>query len=234
MALSGGMRRLEPHPLIAHLEPSGTPRPASAAVLRVERRDLKGSSIWAGPYLAFVVQPEPDLAFRIPYHADVAWAVGCAVHQWFMRHGVPTDATHATRALFALEDVECDQELKCWFRVDMANGAARGAAIVEGLDATSPGLYPSVNDYLMTTPQYRKPPTLALRLRSLLIPENRCPDSARELTLRADRGQEIRYRTGVGGAPEVTGRTGAEGGGPTPEEILEIARRQRQDEATGE
>lgn len=224
------MRRFEPHPLIAHLEPTDTPRAAAKAVVRVEKRDLKGSSIWSGPYLAFVVESEPDHAFRIPYHADVAWAVGCAIHQWFMRHAIPADAPHVTRALFSIEDVECEQELKCWFRVDMAHGGARANPIVEGLDATSPGNYPSVNDYLMTLPQYRKHATLSLRLRALLIPESRCPDSARELTLRGDKGQEVRYRAGAGGDTQVTGRTGGAESGPTLDEILEIARRKQQED----
>jgi hypothetical protein len=223
------MKKLEQHPLIQYLEPTGDTADRQVNVLRVERRDLKGSSIWAGPYLAFVVEAgdaETEV-FPCVDHADVEWAVGFLVYSWFMRFGIPPDGTHATRALFSVEDIELEQELKCWFRIDMTNGHSRACPIVAGLDATSPGDYSSVNDYLMTLPQYRKPERLTLRVSAVLIPEARCPDSTRELTLRADAGQELRYRVDASGKHEVTGRSDQPSTGPTLEEIIDLAKRKK-------
>ena len=223
-------RKLEQHPLIAYLESAANaPGEGLVTVVRVERRDLKGSSVWAGPYLAFVVGAGAagDVGFPCGDHVDVGWAVGALVYQWFLRHGIPMDGAFVTRALFSVEDQELEQELKCWFRIEMANGRAYGRPTVEGLDATSPGDYASLNDYLMSLPEYRKSEGLTLRLSAILIPENRCPESARELTLRADHGQELRYRVDASGKHEVTKHVGASDEGPTLDEIIEIAKRKQ-------
>lgn len=223
-------RKLEPHPLIGFLEPAASDPDSPVRVLRVERRDLKGSSIWAGPYLAFAVDPGQSMpnGFPISDHTDVGWAIGNVVWEWFQAHGIPCEPAAVTRALFSVEDFALQQELKCWFRVDMTNGRAFARPIVDGLDATSPGDYCSVNDYLMTLPQYRKGAPLSLRLTAILVPENRCPASARELTLRGDLGQELKYTETADGTLKKTGHTGAGGDGPTLDEIFDIARKKQQ------
>lgn len=196
---------------------------------RVEKRELKGSSLWAGSYLAFFLRRSHTRGdcFGCDDHTDVGWAVGALVYQWLKQHAIPADTVHLTDALFATEDVLLEQELKCWFHVEVVHGKCRARPIVQAFDATSPGRYFSVNDFLMTAPEYRASTDLWLRVCAVLIPAHRCPGPMRELTLRADDGAEVRYRADAAGTYEVTGRSGDTGAGPTLDEIIEHANRPR-------
>ena len=133
------------HPLLEFLDPEDALTARGGAdrgvVSHIEKRMLKGSSKYTGGYYTFFLKrgvAGVDL-FPCMDHVDVGWAAGALVYQWFIRHSVPTNAVHFDSALFAVQDVLLEQELKCWFTVDMSGGKCRAKPIVEGFDATSPG-----------------------------------------------------------------------------------------------
>jgi hypothetical protein len=219
------------HPLMNFIDPQDGESARGGAdrgvVDRVEKRDLKGSSKYADQYYAFFLKrgvAGVDL-FPCLDHIDVGWAAGALIYQWYIRHGVPANKLHFWRALFAVEDVLLQQELKCWFWAEMVNGRCRAKPIVEGFDATSPGKYFSVNDFLMTAPEYRKSAELWLRMSAILLPVSACGSADRELTMTAD-GQSLTYKEGSGGEREVTSQEGT-GQGPSLDEIIAIANRNR-------
>lgn len=219
------------HPLLEFLDVQDALSQRGGAdrgvVERIERRDLKGSSRYADSYYTFFLKrgvAGVDL-FPCLDHIDVGWGAGALIYQWFIRHGVPTDALHFDRAMFAVEDVLLQQELKCWFTAEMDDGKCMARPIVEGFDATSPGRYFSVNDFVMTAPEFRKSTELWLRMAAILLPVSVCGDADRELTMTAD-GQSLTYKQGADGEREVTSQQGS-GSGPSLDEIIEIANRQR-------
>jgi hypothetical protein len=220
------------HPLLEFLDPQDALSARGGfdrgVVERVEKRDLKGSSKYADTYYAFFLKrgvAGVDL-FPCLDHIDVGWAAGALIYQWYIRHGVPANKLHFWRALFAIEDVLLQQELKCWFWAEMAAGRCRAKPIVEGFDATSPGKYFSVNDFLMTAPEYRKSAELWLRVSAILLPVSACGTADRELTMTAD-GQSLTYKEGDDGERQVTSQEGAGSSGPSLDEIIAIANRNR-------
>jgi hypothetical protein len=215
------------HPLLEFLEKAdmslslrtGTGR---GFVDRVEKRELRSSTAYAGSYNAYFIAPSSTGAdkFHCVDHTDVSWAVGALIYALFRRHLIPVDEAHLGDCLFSVQDVLLKQEAKSWFRAEFVQGKCVARPIVTGFDASSPGRYFTVNDFVQTPPASRGALGVILRLDSILIPRERCGEPQRDFTLRSDAG-DVRYRDAESGA-QVTSRE--TGGSPSPEEFL---RRQR-------
>lgn len=215
-----------PHPLLPVLDLSGPGGPAATGVTRVERCELRGSSMWAGAYASFVLRRGMGTAdcFLCTEHADVGWAVGTLVYQWLVRREMPADVPHLTDVLFAFDDVMLGQPLKCWFHAEMREGQCCARPIIPAFDATSPGRYFSVNDFVHRPPGARGDVELWVRLAAVLIPLHRCPGEGREYTLASDGGM-VSYRKSTSGRLEVTRRDGGAAGAPGVQEIIDLANR---------
>jgi hypothetical protein len=187
---------------------------------RVELREFRGSAAYAGRYNAYFIASSSTGAdkFHCVDHTDVGWAVGALAFALYRRHMIPLDESHLGGCLFSVQDVLLKQELKSWFRAEWVQGKCVARPIVPGFDATSPGRYFSVNDFVQTPPSIRGALELILRLESILIPSDRCGAERRDLTLRSDAG-DVRYRV-EGGERRVTG--GSAVAGPNPGEFLKL------------
>lgn len=210
------------HPLLEFLERAdvslslrtGTGR---GFVDRVEKREFRGAAAYAGSYNAYFIASSSTGAdkFHCVDHTDVGWAVGALVFGLYRRHVIPMDEAHLGGCLFSVQDALLKQELKSWFRAEWVQGKCVARPIVTGFDATSPGRYFTVNDFVQTPPAARGALELILRLDSILIPRERCGEERRDYTLRADTG-DVRYRDEAGGR-RITGGPAA---GPSPAEFL--------------
>lgn len=161
--------------MFGHLDPTGDKGVARLNVEGVEQREIALDGPHDGEYRTFVLAT--GLAggggHRYGHDADVMWAVGCLVYNWFMWNGIPVDAAHLTRALVEVRDSDRNEPLRSWFRV----GYAMGRVETKPLKSyTMPGIPPLVHHYLKPRDADDLADATTLRLAAVLLPENRCPE----------------------------------------------------------
>ncbi len=176
------MRRLEPHPLFAYLDPQGDVGVARLNVDGMERREVSLEGLYDGEYRAFVIATglAGGAGHRYEHDCDALWAVGCLTYNWFMWNGVPVDAAHLTRALVEIHDIDRDEPLRTWFRVGYAEGRIESKPLT---NYTATGNPPRLTHYLQSRDDGDvrgdagdgSAPATSIRLAAILIPENRCP-----------------------------------------------------------
>ncbi len=213
------------HPLLDFLEVADAKTALRSGsetrfIERVEKRAIQGTGKWVGNYRAYYIARDPSGTdtFHCVAHADLGWAVGLLVYRLFRKHIIPVDAEHLSDALFGMRDGLTKQELKSYFLAEWLEGKCIAWPVIEGFDATSPGRYFSVNDYLFTPFESRGTLEVMLRLDHILLPSDRVQGDTRDLTLKTDR-EEIVYRE-RGGTRQILGGKG-DAGGRSGREILE-------------